>query len=265
MISERIHPSAIISSEAEIAGDVLIGAFAVIEGKVTIGPGCIVRPLAHLIGPMTLGQDNQVYAGAVLGERAQHAKFDGETTSVQIGDKNIFGEQVSVHRGTTDVTRVGAGNIFMANSHVGHDSQVGDRCFLDNNSLIGGHCVLENDVKLGGHSGVHQFVRLGRLCVLEMMAVATKDLPPFAISPRTNIVSGMNVAGMQEAGHSTAEITTASRVFDILYRQKNTLRMALEIIERELSGSTIAQEVMTFIRNSSRGIVLGNRFVSDEE
>lgn len=203
--------------------------------------------------------------GAVLGERPQHAKFDGETTSVLIGDRNVFGEQVSVHCGTTQVTRIGAGNIFMANSHVGHDCQVGDRCFLDSNAVIGGHCVLENDVKLGGGSGVHQFVRLGRLCVLEITSLATKDLPPFAISRGTNIVCGMNVAGMQEAGHSSAEISTASRVFDILYRQKNTLRMALDKIERELSGTTIAQEVMTFIRNSSRGIVLGNRFVPDSD
>jgi UDP-N-acetylglucosamine acyltransferase len=262
MNRERIHPSAIISSEAEIAGDVLIGAFAVIEGKVQIGSGCVLRPFTHLNGPLSLGQGNQIYAGAVLGEQPQHARFEGETSSVQIGDQNVFGEQVTVHRGTTQPTRIGTRNVFMANSHVGHDCRIGDGCFLDCNAVVGGHCILENDVQLRGNSGVHQFVRLGRLSVLETTSVATKDLPPFAISRGTNIVCGLNVAGMQEAGHSAAEIETASQVFEILYQQKNTLRMALEKIDRELSEIPIAQEVTTFIRNSTRGIVLGNRFVS---
>src|SRR5271157_4803047 len=97
----RIHPTAIISAEAEIAADVEIGPFCVIEGKVKIGPGCVLRPQVYLCGPLTLGTGNSIFTGAVLGERPQHTKYNGEPTSVEIGDHNIFREYVTVHRGTT--------------------------------------------------------------------------------------------------------------------------------------------------------------------
>jgi UDP-N-acetylglucosamine acyltransferase len=263
--TERIHPAAIISQEAEIAGDVVVGPFAVIEGKVRIGPGCVVRPHVHLCGPLTLGRGNQIYTGAVLGEVPQHARFHGEPTAVEIGDDNLIGEQVSIHRGTTAVTRVGSNNVFMANSHVGHDCQVGDRCYLDANAVLGGHCVVENDVHISGQAAVHQFVRLGRLSLMEPASVATKDLLPFARGIETNIVAGLNRAGMQGAGLSQGEIAAAERAFHILYLEKNTLRVALEKIESELAGSAIAQELIQFVRNSTRGIVLGNRYQANED
>jgi UDP-N-acetylglucosamine acyltransferase len=260
MTTERIHPTAIVSKEAEIANDVVIGPFAIVEGKVNIGPGCVLRAYVHLNGPLTLGRGNQLFTGAVLGERPQHARYIDEPTSVEIGDHNIFGEQVSVHRGTTEATRIGTNNIFMTNSHVGHDCQIGDRCFLDSNALIGGHSVLEDNVYLSGNSAVHQFVRLGRLSVLGTTSLATKDLPPFAMNRETNIVCGMNTVGMHQAGHSESEIIAALRAFEILYREGNTLRTALAKIETELAGVAIAQELVQFIRGSKRGIVLGNRY-----
>src|SRR5262245_52483389 len=97
----RIHPTAIIAPEAELDASVEVGAYAVIEGKVRIGSGCTIRPGAYLFGPITMGQGNLVCTGAVLGEKPQHAKYQDEPTSVEIGDHNIFREHVTVHRGTT--------------------------------------------------------------------------------------------------------------------------------------------------------------------
>src|SRR5205823_6314616 len=97
----RVHPTAVISSEAELADDVTVGPFTAIQGRVTIGSGCAIHSHALLIGPLTVGRDNQIFAGAVLGERPQHLKYNNEETSVEIGDGNIFREHVTVHRGTT--------------------------------------------------------------------------------------------------------------------------------------------------------------------
>src|SRR4051794_47107 len=108
----RIHPSALVSPEAEIADRVEVGPFAVIEGQVKIGADCVIRPGAYLYGPLTMGRGNVVHTGAVLGDKPQHLKFNNEPTSVEIGDGNIFREHVTVHRATTQswVTRIGSNN-----------------------------------------------------------------------------------------------------------------------------------------------------------
>src|SRR5262249_7373503 len=161
----RIHPTAVIPPEAELADDVEIGPFVVIEGAVRVGTGCRIRPHAHLIGPLTMGCDNLVFSGVVLGEQPQHLRYAGERTGLEIGDGNIFREHVTVHRGTTHswTTRIGNHNFFMAHSHVAHDCVIGNQCLLANGALLGGHCVLEDGVFLSGNCAVHQFVRLGRL------------------------------------------------------------------------------------------------------
>src|SRR5438105_2520437 len=92
----RIHPTAVVAQDAEIADGVEIGPFAVLEGPVRLGPGCLIRPYVHLVGPLTMGRDNQVYSGAVLGERPQHLKYHGEPTGLEIGDANVFREHVTV-------------------------------------------------------------------------------------------------------------------------------------------------------------------------
>src|SRR5262245_41219864 len=82
--SVRIHPTAVISPEAELTADVVVGPYVVIEGRVRIGPGCVLRPYVHLCGPMTLGAGNVVFTGSVLGERPQHLKYNDEATGLEI-------------------------------------------------------------------------------------------------------------------------------------------------------------------------------------
>src|SRR5262245_53390573 len=106
----RIHPTAIVAPEADIGDGVDIGAYAIVEGAVSIGPDCIIRPHACLYGPLTMGKGNQVHSGAVLGEAPQSLKFKGEATTVEIGDHNIFREHVTVHRGTTHSWKTVIGN-----------------------------------------------------------------------------------------------------------------------------------------------------------
>jgi UDP-N-acetylglucosamine acyltransferase len=256
--SARIHPSAVIAPEAELADDVDVGPFVVIEGAVRVGPGCVLRPGAHLIGPLTMGCHNTVFSHAVLGERPQHLKYRGEATRLEIGDHNIIREHVTIHRGTTAswATRVGSHNFLMAGSHIGHDSQVGDHCILANGALVGGHCTLENNVYLSGNSAVHQYVRIGRLALLSGLSGSTKDIPPFIIQHHINIVVGVNVVGMRRAGIPAAHIDAVRQAFHILYRQDHLLPQALARIERDLGQVPEVAEMLAFIRGSERGIIV---------
>jgi UDP-N-acetylglucosamine acyltransferase len=252
----RIHPTALVSAEAELAPDVQVGPFVIIEGKVQIGAGCVIRPRAHLIGPLTLGESNQIFSNVVIGEQPQHFHYQGEPTGVIIGDGNVFRENVTVHRGTaaTGLTRIGHHNYFMAGSHVAHDCVIGNRCILVNNALLGGHCVLEDNVTVSGNSAVHQFCRLGRLCFLSGASGSSKDIPPFIMQQEINIVVGVNVIGMRRAGLSSQQISAIRELYHIVYLRGLAAPNALALAERELGHIDVVREFIHFVRQSKRGI-----------
>jgi UDP-N-acetylglucosamine acyltransferase len=254
--SVRIHPTAVISPEAELADDVVVGPHVVIEGPVRIGRNCTVRAHAYLCGPLTMGANNIVFPGAVLGERPQHLKYNGEPTGLEIGDGNIFREHVTIHRGTTQAwtTRIGSHNFFMVNSHVAHDCQIGNRCILANGALVGGHCTVEDNVYLSGNCALHQFVRVGRLALLSGCSASTKDIPPFVIQQGIDTVVGVNVIGMRRAGVSDDRINAVRRAFRILFLQRLVMPSALARIEQEMKDIDVVEELVNFIRRSSRGI-----------
>lgn len=254
--STRIHPTALLSPQSDLAPDVTVGAFALLEGEIRLGRGCVIGPRTHLIGPLTMGKDNRVYSNAVIGERPQHLQYRDEPTGVEIGDGNTFRENVTVHRGTTDSARtvIGSNNYFMAGSHVAHDCHVADSCILANNALLGGHCSLSDGAYVGGNSAVHQNCRLGRLSVLEGTSSVTVDLPPFIVQLGRNIVVGVNVAGMRRAGLSEKQIDALRRSFDMVYLQGLILSFALARLEGELGDVDVVREFVAFVRQSRRGI-----------
>jgi UDP-N-acetylglucosamine acyltransferase len=254
--SVRIHPTAVISPEAELADDVQVGAYAVVEGPVRLGPGCILRPQAYLCGPLILGRDNVVFSGAVLGERPQHLKFRDEPTGLEIGEGNVFREHVTVHRGTTEswTTRIGSHNYFMAGSHVAHDCCIGNHCILANGALLAGHCIIEDYAYLSGNCAIHQFTRVGRLALLSGCSTSVKDIPPFLIQQGISCLVGVNVVGMRRVGMSSEQISAVRRAFAMLFNEGQILTTAMARVEEHLGGVDVVAELIAFIRNSKRGV-----------
>jgi UDP-N-acetylglucosamine acyltransferase len=254
--SGGIHPTAVVSPEAELADDVLVGPYVVIEGRVRVGKGCVLRPYVHLCGPLTMGGGNVVFSGCVLGEQPQHLKYQNEPTGLEIGENNVFREHVTVHRGTSHswTTRIGSHNFFMAHSHIAHDCQVGNRCIFANGALLGGHCTISDGAYLSGNCAVHQFIRIGRLALLSGCSATTKDIPPFIIQQNIDTVVGVNVVGMRRAGMSREEIEAVRHAYRILFREGLVLPAAIAKLEKELGGSEAVQEMISFIRQGHRGI-----------
>jgi UDP-N-acetylglucosamine acyltransferase len=252
----RIHPTAVISPEAELAGNVTIGPHAVVEGKVIIGPDCILRSGAMLCGPLRLGRGNIVFSDTILGEKPQDLKYNDELTSLEIGDCNTFREHVTIHRGTSQSTptRIGSHNLFLAQSHVGHDCVVGNRCTLSNGALVGGHCVISDNVYLSDNCAVHQFVHIGRLALLGACSITTKDIPPFVSQQYVNAVVGINVAGMRRAGMSKQQIQDVREAFRILFHEGLPLPAALDRLEEARAAKPAVEEMITFLRQCNRGI-----------
>lgn len=255
-MSSRIHLTALISPDAELADDVQIGAHVIIEGRVKIGPGCVIKTHAYLIGPLTMGRGNTVFSRAVLGERPQHSHYQDEATGVEIGEHNVFREQVTVGRGTTQAwtTKIGSGNYFMVNSHVGHDCQVGNRCTMANGALLGGHCQVGDGAFLSYNAAAHQFVRIGRLALLGSGSYTSKDMPPYAMQQRINVIEGVNIDGMRSAGMNSAQIQNVELAYHVLFLEGLPLPTAMIQVEQTLGTAPEVAELITFIRGSVRGI-----------
>lgn len=251
----RIHPTAIVDPAAQLADDVEIGPYAILEGAPVLGPGCVVRARAHLIGPLNLGRNNQVGIGAILGERAQHLRYDGPNMGVTTGDDNIFREHTTVHSGTHEGgTRIGHRNYFMANSHVAHDCEIGNQCIFANGALLAGHVTVADSVFISGNCAVHQFTFIGRLAMMSGCATTSKDIPPFFVQEGRNRVVGVNVVGMRRVGMASEQIDAVREAYRMLYMQRKVLPAAVETIERHLGHVDVVAELIAFIRTSKRGI-----------
>lgn len=255
--SEMIHPTAVIGAEVELASDVQVGPYAILEGPVLVGPGCVIEGHACLTGPLVMGRDNLVGHGAVLGKSPQHKGYRGESTWLKVGNENVFREHVTVHRGTVEgggETVIGDRNLFMVGSHLGHDARVGNGCTLVNCALVAGHVRLYDGCILSGHSAVQQRVRIGRLAMLSGLGSTSKDVPPFVLQQGYNCVTGLNVIGLRRAGFSAQAIAALREAFRILYKEGRTQSAALDRIEADLGEVAEVTEFVSFIRETTVGI-----------
>ena len=164
-----LHPTAIIAPTARLAADVQVGPYAVIDAQVTLGPGCVVGPHTHLTGHTTIGARNRFHAGCVIGDAPQDLKYKDEPTRLRIGDGNVFREHVTVHRSNklAEDTVIGSNCLFMANCHIGHNSNVGNHVIIANGALLGGHVTVEDRAFISGNCLLHQFVRVGTLAMMQ--------------------------------------------------------------------------------------------------
>jgi UDP-N-acetylglucosamine acyltransferase len=249
-----IHSTALIHPDAEVADDVEIGPWALVEAGVKIGAGCRIDAHAQILGSVTLGANCVVCAAACIGGDPQDLGFDRATPScVIIGDGNTFRENVTVHRGSMEnsVTRIGDRNFLMAGTHVGHDSVVGDDNILANNCLLGGHVTLGNKAFLGGGSAFHQFVRVGDLCMVKGLTAISRDVPPFVTASGSNDIGGLNVIGMRRSEFSAETRLSVKRAFTHMMCSGLNLSQALESVS-ELALVPEAAYFVEFFRNPSR-------------
>ncbi len=251
-----IHPTAVIHSSAKIAENVDIGPFTVIDEHVEIGEGTIVGPHVVINGHTKIGKKNHFYQFSSIGEANQDTKYKGEPTRTVIGDNNIIRESCTIHRGTTQdnqLTKIGNHNLLMAYTHIAHDCLVGDHIIIANSSNIAGHVVIDDWAILGGFSGVHQFCHIGAHTFLGIRSHVTQDILPFVLfaegSPRS-----INVEGIKRRGFSREDISLLRKAYKLIFRQSLPIEDAIDAVLQLSSESVVLQNMVSFIRNSSRGI-----------
>lgn len=254
----QVHPTAVIHPSVKIPEGTQVGPFCVIgEGVVFEGP-CVLRERVSLRGPATVGEGNTFFQGCVLGEDPQDMKFGGEQTKLKIGNKNVFREYVTVHRGTGTgggLTTIGDSNLLMACSHVAHDCHIGNNIVIANYVGLSGHVTIEDYVVMGGQTGIIQFARIGKFAHVGGQMRITKDVVPFsrvAGDDRPRII-GVNVIGMERRGVPEEERQLLKSAFAVLKSPKHTTHEAVDQIERDFTGDHI-RHLIDFIRQSKIGI-----------
>jgi UDP-N-acetylglucosamine acyltransferase len=231
----KISPLAQIHPDAQIAPDVSIGPYALIGPDVRIGRGTRITHNATIIGNTTLGENNQVFPGAVLGAAPQDLKYQGGKTRLVIGNGNIFRECVTINTGTEKgggITRIGSNNFFMACSHVAHDCLIEDGVVVANAVLFAGHIKVEEFAYISGGSAFHHYTTIGRLAFVGGLSRVTQDVPPFTIVEGNPAeVRGINVVGLRRRNLSEESIEALKKVFRLIYRSGTTRAAALQKLD----------------------------------
>lgn len=232
----KIHPSAIVSDDAQLADDVTIGPFAIIDAGVILGAGCQIGARAWITGRAQLGEGNKIGCGAIIGDNPQDLSFDTATPSqVIVGDNNRIGDYTTIHRSTAEngSTTIGDDNFIMIGVHIGHNSQLGHGNILANNVLIGGHIKISNNAFLGAGSAFHQFIHIGDYGLAQGNASISQDIPPFCLVHGQNQLLGLNVIGLRRGGFSSAERSNIKRAYNLLFRSGGSLPEALAAAETQ--------------------------------
>src|SRR4051794_31351315 len=256
----RFHTTSIVSDDARLAGDVEIGAYAVVGPGVTIGAGSVVGPFTRIEGPTTIGERNHFFGHASIGGPPQDLKYHGEPTELRIGNDNTFREFVTINRGTAGgggITAIDDHNFFMAYSHVAHDCHVGSNTVFANSATLAGHVEVGDYATIGAFSAVHQFCRVGEHAFVGGGTMCTQDVLPYAktVSPRDNQSFGINTIGLERKGMSKESIEALQRAYRILIRSHLKLDEALAKIETELGSVREARYLVDFVRASKRGFI----------
>lgn len=255
-----IQPLSYIHPEAKIAANVVIEPFSTIHKDVIIGEGTWIGSNVTIMDGARIGKNCKIFPGAVISGEPQDLKFEGEITTAEIGDNTTIRECVTINRGTKDrfKTVIGKNCLIQAYSHIAHDCIVGDNCIFSNSSTLAGHITVGDYVVLAGLVAVHQFCHIGSHAFVTGGTLVRKDVPPFIKAAREPIAyAGVNSVGLRRRGYTTEQITEVQNIYRVLFVQNRNLSKALDLVEAEFEPTELRDEILTFVRNSNRGVVRG--------
>ena len=257
-----LHKLAYIHPEAKIGKNVTVEPFAAIEKNVVVDDGSWIGSHVALMEGARIGKNCKIFPGAVIAGQPQDLKFSGEETTAEVGDNTTIREFVTISRGTVDrhKTIIGKNCLLMAYVHVAHDCIIGDNCILVNAVQIAGHVTVEEFAIVGGASSVHQFSKIGAHTMVSGGSLVRKDVPPFTKAGREPLgYVGINSVGLRRRGFSNQKITEIQEIYRRIYLKGLNKSKALDVIELEMKPSRERDQIVSFIRNSDRGVMGATR------
>ena len=258
-MSARIHPTAIVSPDAQIGANVEIGPWAIVGENCRIGDGCVIAARATLERNVILASNVKVGVGTVLGGDPQDLKFKGEDTTVEIGENTVIREYTTINRGTTQSykTTVGKNAFIMSYVHLAHDCHVGDGVILVNSVQLAGHVTVGEKAIIAGQSAAHQFVKIGQYAFVGGCSRISQDVPPYVKAVGNPIkLYGLNSVGLQRNNFPEDVVRELKRAYRIFFRSELNVTQAKERAAAELKPYPEVQELLRFVEESGRGVVV---------
>ena len=255
-----IQPLAYVHPQAKVANNVVIEPFVTIEKNVVIEEGTWIGHHVTIMEGAHIGKNCKIFPGAVIAAIPQDLKFEGEDTTVHIGNNTTIREFVTINRGTKANYKTVIGNncLLMAYVHVAHDCVIGNNVILANAATLGGHIEIDDWAILGGMAGVHQFVKIGAHSMVAGGGISRKDVPPFTKAAREPLsYVGVNSIGLRRRGFTNEQINHIQEIYRIIYLKGYNVSQAVNIIEAEVPATPERDEILSFISRSTRGIMKG--------
>jgi UDP-N-acetylglucosamine acyltransferase len=253
-----IHPTAIVHPDAELAEEVSVGPYTIINAKTKIGKGTKIGSHVLIDSGTLIGENNKIHHGAVLGTPPQDLKFGKEETLLKIGNNNVIREYATINRATKwrGETIIGDNCFLMIYTHIAHDCLLGNNVIMANSANLAGHVEIGDYVIIGGVVPVHQFVKIGAHCIIGGGFRVSKDVPPYILAGGYPMrYAGLNIIGLTRRGFSKPTIALLKKACRILFQSKYNTSQAIEKIKQEIEPITEIQKLLEFVEKSERGII----------
>jgi len=248
----KIDPTARVDKGARIGADVEIGPYCVVGPEVTLADGCRLIAQVYVTGRTSIGPRTIVWPFAALGTPPQSVHYRGEASTLAIGADCVIREGVTMNTGTAGggmQTRVGDRGMFMTNSHVAHDCQVGNDVIFANAVMIGGHVVIEDHVFMGGGAAVHQHMHVGAHAMVGGFTGIWGDMIPFTTAKGDRAkLAGLNVVGLRRRGFSDAAIRSLRGAYRMLFSGPGELSTRVEQVADAFAGDDNVMRIVAFLR-----------------
>ncbi len=249
-----IDNTAIINKNAKIHSSVKVGPYAVIGPNVEIGENTEIQSHVSIIGNIKIGKGNKIYPFVSIND-PQDLKYNGEKTSLVIGDNNRIREYVTINPGTIGgggKTVIGNNCLFMISSHIAHDCQVGNNVIIANNVPLGGHAIIEDNVVIGGNSAIQQFTRIGKMAMIGGMTGVLHDVIPYGLSTgNRNSLQGLNLIGLRRAKFENKDILGLSEAYKKIFATKN-INENISKLNGSFQENRLVKEVIEFITKDKK-------------
>jgi UDP-N-acetylglucosamine acyltransferase len=253
--STDIHPTAIVEAGARLGAGVKVGPYALVGPEVELGDGVVVHGHAVIAGRTRIGRGSEIFPFASIGHRPQDLKYRGEPSALEIGERNVIREHVTMNPGTEGggmLTRVGNGCLFMMGAHVAHDCKVGDNVIMANNATLAGHVSVGDHVIMGGLAAVLQFGRIGKHAIIGGLSGVEQDIIPFGmVTGNRGRLIGLNLVGLKRHNFARESIDGLRRAYRQLFGAEGTFQERLDAVAAEFAGEPAVMDVVGFIRAPS--------------
>ena len=256
----NIHTTAIVSPKAKLGNNIYIGPYCIVNDNVEIGDGCKFIANVYIDGNTKIGKKCSFYPYSSIGTDPQDLKYNGEKSTLEIGNNNTFREYVTVNPGTSGgglITSIGDNCLFMINCHIAHDCIIGNNVILVNNASLAGHVIIDDFAIIGALSGIHQFCRIGKHSMIGAMSGIDSDVIPYGtVVGNRAFLSGLNIIGLKRRGFSKSIIQDLKKAYGVLFiSNEGTISERIKEVSEDFSKNEPVMEIVDFLtKEKSRSI-----------